>query len=507
MRLRKRHVPVIASLCAFAIAILPSLASSATTASVEALNEGSGLYGETHRWSPSQVAVTTNGGKVTFANHSMSVPHGIVWQSTPATPSCEEGEHQVPVGKTHSGTNWSGACTFTQEGTYTYYCSVHGLAMSGTVYVNAAGALPPTAATEAPAAVTETTATLKGIVNPNGQATSYYFNYGTTASYGKKTTELSVGSDGVDHALSAPVSELAPGTTYHFQIVASYASGASHVLGDDRTFTTISPPGAPAVSTGEAVALSETGATLAGTVNPNGKATTWFFNYGTTNSYGHSTPIQSAGEGSLASAVSVPVNGLAPGTTYHFQVVAHNELGDAPGGDRTFTTPSPPPPPPPPTETTTTTTTTPTATTAATPPPVLSGGPAPPPSLPAPIPSVSGSPFAGSASTAVKVASTQRGSSVRGSVAVSAAGAGGRLEVDLLAATASLARKHSKTARIGRFVRASLAAGKVSFSVSLNAQAKRALGRHHRLSVVVQVSLTPLHGAAVTSTRSVVLRG
>ncbi len=343
-------------------------------------------------------------------------------------------------------------------------------------------------------------------MNPNGQATSYYFNYGATASYGKKTTELSVGSDSVDHALSAPVSELAPGATYHFQIVATYASGASHVLGGDRTFTTLSPPGAPTVSTGEATALSETGATLAGTVNPNGKATTWFFNYGATNSYGQTTPIQPAGEGSLTSAVSIQVSGLAPGATYHFQVVAHNELGDAPGADRTFTTPSSPPPTEE-TTTTTTTTPTPTATTTTTPPPILSGGATPPPSPPVPIPSVSGSPFAGSASTAVKVASAQRGSAVHGSVAVSAAGAGGRLEVDVLAAAASLARKHSKQARIGRFVRSSLAAGKVSFAVALNAQAKRALSRHHRLSVIVQVSLTPPHGATVTSTRSVVLRG
>jgi plastocyanin len=497
VRLRKRHAPTIALLCGVAIALLPSL-SSATTASVEALNEGSGLYGETHRWSPSQVAVTTNGGAVTFANHSMVVPHGIIWKSAPATPSCEEGAGKVPVGVGHSGYNWSGACTFTQGGTYTYYCSVHGEAMSGTVYVNATGTLPPTASTEAATGVTETGATLRGAIDPNGQPTSYYFNYGATASYGKKTSELSAGSDSVDHALSAAVTELAPGTTYHFQIVASYASGASQVLGGDRTFTTVSPPGAPTASTGEATGLSQTGATLEGTVNPNGKATTWFFNYGTTSSYGQSTPVQPAGAGSLTSAVSTAISGLAPGTVYHFQLVAHNELGNAPGSDRTFTTPSPIPPQPP-TETTTTT---------PAPPPIVSGATTPPPQGSAPIPGFTGgSPLAGSASTAVKVLSAQRGSSVHGSIAVSPAGAGGRLEVDLLAASASLARRHSKQERIGRFVRASLTAGKVSFSVSLNAQAKRALSRHHRLPVVVQIVLTPIHGATVTTVRSVVLRG
>ena len=80
------------------------------------------------------------------------------------------------------------------------------------------------------------------------------------------------------------------------------------------------------------------------------------------------------------------------------------------------------------------------------------------------------------------------------------AGAGGRLEVDLLAASASLARKHAKQVRVGRLLRASLTAGKLSFSVSLNAQAKHALHRHHRLPVIVQITLSPLHGAPITAT-------
>ena len=120
----------------------------------------------------------------------------------------------------------------------------------------------------------------------------------------------------------------------------------------------------------------------------------------------------------------------------------------------------------------------------------------------------SGSPLAGSASTAIKVTGAQHGSSVHGSLDIAPAGAGARLEVDLLAASAALARKqHAKQVRIGRFLRASLAAGKLSFAVSLNAQAKRALHRHHRLPVIVQITITPLHGSPLTTTRSVSLRG
>jgi plastocyanin len=503
VRLCKRHLPFIALLCGVILAMLPSLASSATTASVEALNEGGGIYGETHRWSPTPAEVTRNGGVVTFSNKSALVPHGVVWQSTPAKPSCEEGAGKVPVGVGHSGYSWSGACTFTQEGTYTYYCSVHGAAMSGTIYVNANGTLPPTATTEAATPISETAATLRGNVNPEGQPTSYYFNYGTSTAYGEKTSPASVGTDSAGHALSAPIAGLLPGTLYHFQVVAVFASGESSVFGADRTFTTLSPPGAPTASTGEATPVGETEATLRGTVNPNGEATTYFFNYGTTSNYGHTTSVLSAGADNVDHAISAVLSGLAPGTLYHFELVAHNNSGDAPGADRTFTTasPSPLPPPPPPPPPTTTTARTPT------PQPIASAVTSPLPSSAASLGFTGGSPFAGSASAAIKISSAQHGSSVHGVLDIAPAGAGARLEVDLLAASASLARRHAKQVRIGRFLRVSLAAGKLSFSVPLNAQAKRALRRHHRLPVIVQITITPLHGAPVTVMRSVTLHG
>jgi len=78
----------------------------------------------------------------------------------------------------------------------------------------------------------------------------------------------------------------------------------------------------------------------------------------------------------------------------------------------------------------------------------------------------------------------------------------------LLASGASLAKarhKKSTSAVVGRLVRSSLYAGKVSFAVSLNAKAKSALRRHHRLALAVKIVLTPLHGAPVSTTRSVVL--
>ena len=121
-------------------------------------------------------------------------------------------------------------------------------------------------------------------------------------------------------------------------------------------------------------------------------------------------------------------------------------------------------------------------------------------------PTTPSEPGHGSPLGALKLASIQRGSTVRGQVTVSQAGVGGRLEFGLFAAGASLAKNgHSAQKRVGRLVRSSLQAGSVSFSVPLNANGKAALRRHRRLALTVKVTLTPQHGAAVTVTRSVVV--
>ena len=119
-----------------------------------------------------------------------------------------------------------------------------------------------------------------------------------------------------------------------------------------------------------------------------------------------------------------------------------------------------------------------------------------------------GSPLVGSASEAVELARAQHGSSVRGSVKISQAGVGGRLEVDLLANGASPAKAgHSAQVLLGRLVRSSLYAGTTSFTVPLNAKGKAVLRRRHRLTLTVEITLTPAHGQALSVTRSVTLHG
>jgi hypothetical protein len=116
-----------------------------------------------------------------------------------------------------------------------------------------------------------------------------------------------------------------------------------------------------------------------------------------------------------------------------------------------------------------------------------------------------GAPLEGS-SSALKLTGSQHGVSVHGSIKVPQVDSGGRLEVSLFAASASLAKTgHPVKVRVGRFVRSSLEAGSVSFSVPLNAKGKAALRRHRRLALTVKVTLTPLHGVAIKLTRVVVV--
>jgi plastocyanin len=108
---------------------------------------------------------------------------------------------------------------------------------------------------------------------------------------------------------------------------------------------------------------------------------------------------------------------------------------------------------------------------------------------------------------AVRLAQGAHARFVRGSVTVPAADAGARLQIDLLAPRASLARTGaSGLARVGRLVRGSVPAGTVPFRVSLQSVALRALRRHRHMTLTVTITISPPQGGTVLLSRRLLLR-
>jgi hypothetical protein len=117
-------------------------------------------------------------------------------------------------------------------------------------------------------------------------------------------------------------------------------------VGTGSGFVTINWEPTPVLTTEPADAISQGVATLRGTINPSGTASTYHFEYGKSTEYGGSTPEAVAGAGTATDPASAQVDGLEPGAEYHYRIVGSTcggcPLGTDTGVDRTFTTPGAP---------------------------------------------------------------------------------------------------------------------------------------------------------------------
>ena len=110
----------------------------------------------------------------------------------------------------------------------------------------AAAASAPAVSTGSASSVTANSAYLNGSIDPQGQDTTYFFQYGHTRSYGSQTAVADAGSFSQVLRIAVPVLGLAPLTSYHYRLIAINATGAS--TGGDHTFTTTAVPLALSIS-------------------------------------------------------------------------------------------------------------------------------------------------------------------------------------------------------------------------------------------------------------------
>jgi hypothetical protein len=253
--------------------------------------------------------------------------------SVAASPGHVSGESSVPVS----------AELVHLEPNLTYYYRLAGTDSDSTFYGAIESlttlAIKPTADVQPPLFVGQHEATLMGGINAENSDTHYQFLFGTTAAYGTSVPaeEVDLGSSFGVRQVRLPVEGLAPGTTYHYALVASDSQGTVQTA--DQTFTTPTLAALlPEVATGAASEVSSNAASISGTVDPRGVPTSYEFDIGTDTTYG-SRVFGEAGSGTQPRTLTLSLQGLAAGTLYHYRLVAGNKYTTVYGADETFTTP------------------------------------------------------------------------------------------------------------------------------------------------------------------------
>jgi phosphodiesterase/alkaline phosphatase D-like protein len=94
--------------------------------------------------------------------------------------------------------------------------------------------------------LTQTSAAVSGIIDPELSPTTYHFEYGVTGAYEERTAEgPAIGAAVANQAVAAVLDHLQPGTTYHYRVVATNAVGSATSTGG--TFTTMAREAAPSI--------------------------------------------------------------------------------------------------------------------------------------------------------------------------------------------------------------------------------------------------------------------
>jgi len=198
----------------------------------------------------------------------------------------------------------------------------------------------PTANTVAATDITRNAANLQGKINPNGDTTTYWFEYGTTSGLGAVSAYKTTDNTNLSLNVSALIPSLQPLTKYYFRLNAQNQFGT--VNGQILNFVTDGPAASsiPTVNTNSATAITSDSAKLNAKVNPNGVATTYWFEYSDNSllSLVSNTLEQSLSNNFSITNVSTDISNLNNDTKYYVRVVAKNQHGTVRGDVLSFTT-------------------------------------------------------------------------------------------------------------------------------------------------------------------------
>jgi hypothetical protein len=217
----------------------------------------------------------------------------------------------------------------------TLYVS-NGRGAKSTVAMFSVGTVPDVSTAKA-TNLTSTSGTLNGSVNPSGvelksSIEGCRFEWGETEAYGhiascdQSAAQIGSGSSPVE--VSATITGLQQGKTYHFRLIAGNANNVNSVIDEPSQGTDLAF-GPPAIESASAIGVAANSATVQAQVNPNNIDTRVRVEYGTeAGVYGHSTPEVDLGAGGASELIPFQLLGLTPHTVYHYRIVAENALGE-----------------------------------------------------------------------------------------------------------------------------------------------------------------------------------
>jgi hypothetical protein len=196
-------------------------------------------------------------------------------------------------------------------------------------------------------ALAKTSATLNGTINPEGtELEECFFEYGKKEHALEGTvpcaeTPAAIGNGNSAVPVHADVTGLDGATEYVFRLAGKNEFGTN--VGQFAEFKTRGP----AIERESVAAVTPTSAIFKAQINPNGEATSYFFEYVSEadfNASGFANAIQlpsggeTIGSGTVGVEVEQEAIDLTPRSTYHLRVTASNASGDVTAPEIVFST-------------------------------------------------------------------------------------------------------------------------------------------------------------------------